>query len=157
MTPSFEVASIDKTTLVNPEPTNSAMPDGFAATNASLKMLVALVYGVTNIQVSGGPSWVSSERYDILAKAAGEVTDEERMLMLESLLADRFKLRAHAELKEGRALALMVAKNGPKLRNDSPPGLNSIRARRGLIFGERCVYGRVGRQTYGPARARRAR
>jgi uncharacterized protein (TIGR03435 family) len=141
-TPSFEVASIKQDDSGQRGASlNSAMPDGFAATNASLKMLVALAYGLNDVQVSGGPSWVSSERYDILAKASGKVTDEERMLMLQSLLADRFKLRVHAETKEGRALALMVAKNGPKLRTDSPPGLNSIRARRGLIFGENVSMG----------------
>src|SRR5437016_3415353 len=60
--------------------------------NATLKMLVAAAYHVYDFQVSGGPKWLDSERYDIEGKTAGETspTKAQLMGMLQKLLADRF-------------------------------------------------------------------
>jgi uncharacterized protein (TIGR03435 family) len=66
-------------------------------------------------QVSGGPAWADSDRFDVDAKAAGAVTETQKMEMLGSLLADRFQLKFHREPGTLRAYALLVAKEGLKI------------------------------------------
>ena len=73
-------------------------------------------YGVGPHQISGGPDWVQSDRFEILAKADQPVDDDDvLMAMLRGLLADRFKLALHRETKTMPAFVLEVAKKGPKL------------------------------------------
>jgi uncharacterized protein (TIGR03435 family) len=72
------------------------------------------------------PKWVSSDRYAINAEAAGNPTKDQMRLMLQSLLADRFKLAVHFERQETSALALVLdkpGKMGPKLypHSSGPP------------------------------------
>jgi len=109
--------------------TSAAMspPDGFKATNVSLKMLVATAYGIKPDQITGGADWVDSTHYDINAKVVAPdpadfhpLTSTQRNLMLRSLLADRFKLVVHNETKEAPTYELVVAKNGPKLQEAKP-------------------------------------
>ena len=106
-------------------------PDGLSATNGTLEMLINAAYGVDNIQISGAPSWVNSERYDLEAKMDSSTADElrklnedermvERRHMLQALLADRFKLMIHRETKELPIYALVVAKDGPKFQEAKP-------------------------------------
>ena len=78
-------------------------------------------------QVSG-PSWMSSELYDIFAKAAGPASDSQMKPMLQTLLADRFKLALHREKKELQVYALVQGKNPPKLHpsDDSAQGSSSM-------------------------------
>jgi uncharacterized protein (TIGR03435 family) len=133
---SFEVASI--------KPNHSGevrffvgwQPGRFNATGMTVKFLITLAYDVKDFQVSGGPSWVNSERYDIDAKEPDSIAQEMDKLpreqrqqlarsMLQSLLADRFQLKLTRGTKELPAYALVVAKNGPKLQEakpvDTPP------------------------------------
>src|SRR5439155_11317218 len=72
-------------------------------------------YGVKGYQIAG-PSWLDSERYDIAAKIPKGATKEQFMLMLQSLLAERFKLTLHREKKDLPMYALVVGKNGPKMK-----------------------------------------
>src|SRR5580658_4715292 len=67
--------------------------------------------------ISGGPSWINSERYDVNAKGEGNA-DPEMMLgpMMQALLEDRFKLKMRRETREVSVYDLTVAKNGPKLK-----------------------------------------
>jgi len=102
-------------------------PDGFSASSLDLKSLIAIAYGVKPDQVSGGPGWIDSNRYDIEAKVVAAngatpqpLTREQSNLMLRSLLADRFKLAVHNETKEAPIYELIVAKNGPKLQPAKP-------------------------------------
>jgi len=94
----------------------------FEARNHALLTLIAAAYTVSPKAISGGPAWVESEHFDILAKAPGEVRPnlDEQMAMLRALLADRFKLTFHREQKEMPYYALTVAKSGPKLKESSP-------------------------------------
>lgn len=98
----------------------------------TLKLLIAAAYDLNPRTISGGPSWIESEHYDIVAVTPGEVrpTHDEQMSMLRSLLADRFKLTFHREQKVFSIYELTVAKNGPKLKAstappDDPPALIS--------------------------------
>jgi uncharacterized protein (TIGR03435 family) len=93
----------------------------FVARNHTLKTLVQAAYNLNPRAVSGGPPWIDSDHYDILAKTPGEARPnlEEQMSMLRNLLADRFKLTLHREQKDLPYFALTAAKNGPKLREST--------------------------------------
>jgi uncharacterized protein (TIGR03435 family) len=100
----------------------------FAAKNHAPKTLIAAAYDLNPQAIMGGPAWVESDRYDIVARTPGGVrpTLNEQMSMLRKLLADRFGLAFHREEKEMRVYALVVARGGPKLKEsrlspDVPP------------------------------------
>ena len=88
-------------------------------TNMTLKEIMVLAWRVQPYQISGGPAWISSARYDILAKPEKTPNDEEMQSMLRALLADRFQLTIHRETKELPIYALVLARKdgklGPKL------------------------------------------
>jgi uncharacterized protein (TIGR03435 family) len=89
-------------------------------TNVTLKACISLAYGLTEAQVSG-PGWLDSEEYDIVAKAPSGAGENQQPAMLRALLADRFKLALHRDTKEIPIYALVVAKNGAKIKPDESP------------------------------------
>jgi uncharacterized protein (TIGR03435 family) len=95
----------------------------FAAKNHALRTLIAAAYNLSPQAIAGGPAWVDSDRYDIVAKAPGDVRPnlDEQMSMLRRLLADRFQLEFHREQKELKVFDLTVAKGGPKLKESATP------------------------------------
>lgn len=106
-------------------------PDGLEATNVTLGMLIPAAYGIERHQMAGGPGWLESDHYDVNAKmdsatadALRKLSKEEAILarqhMLQALLADRVKLAIHRETKELPIYALVIAKNGPKLKEAKP-------------------------------------
>jgi uncharacterized protein (TIGR03435 family) len=127
----FEVASV-KQNLSNDRRSFAAQPGGrLVVTNFALKDLIAAVYGMANIQALVaerviGPAWIETERYNIDAKAGKEFIPapggppQEAMLMLRSLLEDRFNLVARREMREMPIFHLVVARQdrtlGPGLR-----------------------------------------
>jgi bla regulator protein blaR1 len=136
---SYEVASI------KPEKSGSMMfrvlntPDGFSATT-TVQMLIRVAYGIEDNQISGAPGWVSSEKYVVEAKMDQDTADKLKKLgeaqeeparqhMLQTLLADRFKLTIHRETKELPLYSLVVAKGGSKLHEAKPDDnyLNGIK------------------------------
>jgi uncharacterized protein (TIGR03435 family) len=126
--PAFEVASVK---LHQPEPgpfrsSSSVETGGIHFTNVNLKGCIRAAYEVQQNRISGGPDWIVSERYDIVAKAASAVPRERLMLMLRTLLEDRFQLRLHRETKELPIYALVVGKNGPKMRPGKEDGETEI-------------------------------
>jgi uncharacterized protein (TIGR03435 family) len=119
--PRFAVATIKRDP--SRETLSMAVPMGvgyrpggrLVAGNAPVAMLIQRAYSVQGFQVLGGPSWISTDGYDIEAKP--EVgTDQKRMwLMLQTLLADRFKLAMHRETRDIPVYDLQTVKGGPKL------------------------------------------
>jgi uncharacterized protein (TIGR03435 family) len=98
----------------------------------TLKELVANAYGIRVLQVSGGPSWTDTDRFDVVAKTDAETTaaleklpkrqqQKQYQLMLQAVLADRFQLRVHQGTKEIPVYQLVVAKNGSKLKPSTAP------------------------------------
>src|SRR5215469_4361418 len=73
----------------------------FVARNYTLRVLISAAYNLNPKAISGGPSWVDSDRYDIVARTPGEVRPnmDEQLAMLRKLLADRFNLTFHREKK----------------------------------------------------------
>jgi len=117
--PVFDVASIKPTAG---QPVNSgfrrASPGVLDATNVSLRFLIEYAYGVRDDQLSGGPSWMDSERYEVLAKPpeGGDPREDAKLVRqrTQSLLADRFHVTLHRETKELPVYVLTVMRNGPK-------------------------------------------
>ena len=126
----FEVASV-KPSNPNPDPNNPLtqialmlpQPGGrFTATNTPLRMLIMAAYELKqDAQLAGGPPDLLTAKYDITARAAGTATiGKELPQLLQSLLADRFKLKAHTESRELPVYDLVLARSdgrlGPGLR-----------------------------------------
>jgi uncharacterized protein (TIGR03435 family) len=121
--PPFDVVSVKPNKSDGNMVRIMAKPDGYAASNVSLKMLVQAAYGIREDLISGAPSWADSARFDIDAKVAGSDVDalkklspEQRRLILQPLLADRFKLKIHTETKQLPVYELVVTKGGSKLK-----------------------------------------
>ncbi|PYS38054.1 MAG: hypothetical protein DMG14_19090, partial [Acidobacteria bacterium] len=113
----------------------------FIAKSYTLKLLVAAAYNLTPRAISGGPDWIDLIRYDVRAVAPGEVRPnlDEQMAMLRTLLAERFKLTFHTEPKEFSVYALMVAKNGARLKESTAPPDESPRLINTVFPGDRIV------------------
>jgi uncharacterized protein (TIGR03435 family) len=94
-------------------------PGQITYSNMSVKNLMVTAFGVKTYQVSG-PTWMDTERFDIVAKVPKGSSKDDVKLMLQNLLAERFKLTLHREKKDLPMYALVVGKNGPKLK-ESPP------------------------------------
>jgi uncharacterized protein (TIGR03435 family) len=141
--PSFDVASIrphapdDNRFLVKP-PANGR----FTATGSAAKLVLMLAFDMQEAQISGGPSWLATEKWDIEAKSddrAGHSVEDTRH-MLQNLLQERFGLRIHRETALRPAYVLTVAKGGPKFKAREQEGYtniqvtgNSIRLERGPL------------------------
>jgi bla regulator protein blaR1 len=131
--PSFDVAAIKPNHTDSPCCTYGGKePGGYRIRNVSLKSLISEAYELPDSQISGGPSWISSEHYDIEAKmsdsqqrAIEKLSGREQFhqidLMLQSLLAARFGLTVDHQPKEFAGYALMVAKGGSKLHVSGTP------------------------------------
>ncbi len=88
--------------------------------NWALLDLIAAAYSVRATQVSG-PAWLSDQAFDIEAKVPDGTPKEELNAMLQSLLEDRFGLKVHRDTQIKQGFALVVGKNGPKLKPAEPP------------------------------------
>lgn len=87
------------------------------ATNVPLRILIQKGFHVKDFQISGGPGWVGTERYDIVAKTeSADISDDDLWLLLQPLLTDRFKLKFHLETKQLPVYSLVIAKGGPKMK-----------------------------------------
>ena len=114
--PAFEVASIKPNNSDDRRTMFQITPGGRVnCTNISPKTLITMAYGLKPNQLSGGPNWLDSVKYDIDAKAEGPDDPEKLKLMMQTLLAARFKLAIHRETKEMPIYELVAGKNGPKL------------------------------------------
>jgi uncharacterized protein (TIGR03435 family) len=131
----FEVASIKPSSGDDGRIGIQFMPGGgLRTTGTPLKFLITFAYDVRDFQVSGGPGWVNSDRFDILAKSDRDAAEggpddmrkmsdaqmktasEQMRLKLQALLADRFQLTIHRETKDAPVYALVIGKNGSKLK-----------------------------------------
>jgi len=134
--PSFEVASVKP----SPPPTGDVMirrsggdPGMVNYQNVTLKIMIARAYSVKNFQVSG-PDWIDSQGYDVVAKLPAGASQDQVPAMLQTLLAERFKLALHRESKEIPVYALIVDKGGPKVKEADPKALAAAAATGGPRF-----------------------
>jgi len=122
----FEVASIKpgnpsaaRGGRLSPPPINTS-PGLLTARNANLKQLIRSAWSLENYQISGGPEWVDSIGFDVDARAADGAGRDQLLLMLRTVLADRFKMTFHREKKDLPVWAMTVAKGGPKFHASKP-------------------------------------
>jgi len=130
--PSFEVVS------VKPSPPREfnlvisrRQSDGVTLTGTSLRGLMATAYfdstSGESLRVFGGPDWMDSALYDVQGKAdcsGGIISRDQMALMFQSLLEERFQLKAHLETRDMPVYNLVVGKDGPKLKasaDQTPP------------------------------------
>lgn len=129
VSPTFEVATI-KLNKSGSGGSRSSLDDygNLTTSNISIVRLLHIATGVPEGRILGGPDWSKSSRFDIQAKPDGALAEHLKNLqsnaerrvaneqMLEALLADRFALKMHRETRELPVYALVVAKNGPKIK-----------------------------------------
>ncbi len=93
-----------------------AQPGRMTATMMTLQSLILRAYGLKAYQLEGGPAWLTTDYFDIAAKAESDTATEAEMnQMLKPLLADRFGLRAHVETRQMPMYTLSLANSDGKL------------------------------------------
>jgi uncharacterized protein (TIGR03435 family) len=114
----FEVASI-KRNVSGSRPWLAPPKDGrFDATSVTVKMLIGVGWG---IKITGGPTWIGTEGYDVLAKGPKpDISNDDFGIMMQNLLKDRFALRVHTEKRDAPVYALLPAKRGMILPDAKP-------------------------------------
>jgi bla regulator protein blaR1 len=141
--PAFEVASVKRNTSNDGRVMLGFQPGGrFNATGVTLKMLIGMAYGagqpLAPFQTVGGPDWLDRDRFDIVAKAEGDVAPGPNgpiPLMVRALLVERFKLVVHTESREMPVYALVKAKADGSLGPQLKPAAVDCSAMRGVRGG----------------------
>ncbi len=127
--PSFEVASVKPASSKVLHTGIFNYPGGrISVSYLTLEMLMSEAFHVHSFQISGGPGWIRNDRYDIEAKPSASSKssmwrppnrltplNEEQRQMLQALLADRFQLKVHREIKQGPVYLLVKGNNALKL------------------------------------------
>jgi uncharacterized protein (TIGR03435 family) len=139
--PAFEVASIKPHREGPGFHYFQFLPGGrFHATNTWIKYFIQRAYDLKDYQVSGGPGWITSDRFDIEAKAeSAEAKESQMRLMLQTLLVDRFQLKTREEAKEFPVYDLVVDKGGPKVTSLKPDDPGNCRRDNSEICGLRTM------------------
>jgi uncharacterized protein (TIGR03435 family) len=125
--PTFEVATIKPS---NPDTPGQSILVGrggsnlFTTTNTTVSDLITFAYGIHVRQVTGGPGWLETEKYDLSAKPdqPGIPNADQVRSMLQKLLTERFELAFHRDKKELSAYTITLAKTGPKLTKSETGG-----------------------------------
>ena len=125
-TPAFETADVHAsahTTNPNPFMTGGVLRGGrYDLRRATMVDLIRIAYDVDPDTVLGGPSWLETDRFDVVAKVPPQTSPEAIKLMLQALLADRFKLVLHKDTKPMPAFVLTLGKGKPKLKEADGSG-----------------------------------
>ena len=126
----FEVVSIRRNLNGGLNTQINTSGERFTVTNGSVKTLIRNAYDILSFQLSGGPRWLDTDMYDIVATTGTHetISPEQLKLLLRSLLEDRFHLKVHWETREATVYALVLDKNGPKFKEGSDgekPGINT--------------------------------
>lgn len=129
--PAFEVASL-KPQAGSPAYIPSA-PDRFTNSQATLHSLIAYGWDVQSFQIEGGTEWGGSRRFDVNAQAPRRVDLPTMRLMVRRLLAERFALRTHVEMRELPIYALVAARR----EGGRAPGLTPAAVDCAAILAER--------------------
>jgi uncharacterized protein (TIGR03435 family) len=145
--PTFEVASVKANKTGAPGGSFVMPPGRFTATNIPLKVLITNAYQLSFFEVVGGPDWISTDRFDVSAKAPDGAPPEQTRAMVRTLLKDRFKLVVHKETREMPLYELVKARSddrlGPRLK-PSTMDCGPVRAQRAASSAE-AVRARGGR------------
>jgi uncharacterized protein (TIGR03435 family) len=127
-TPKFDAADISlrpRTGLTNqPGMTGGVLRGGrYDLRNGTMLDLVATAYNITDRDlIVGGPAWLERNRFDIAAKAPQDTSQADLRLMLQGLLAERFKLALHQDTRPATGFVLTLGKDKHKLKEAAGPG-----------------------------------
>lgn len=88
-------------------------------TTLTLKFAISRAYEVERYRIVGGPAWLETDSYNILAESECNPNQREVMAMLQALLADRCQLKVHREIRQAPVFRLVVTKKGPKLKRST--------------------------------------
>ena len=122
--PAFDIADVHiSARSLNPGMRGGLVSGGrYELHTATMVDLVRVAYGVESANVVGGPAWLDTDRFDVIAKVSGTPTAETLQLMMQSLLADRFKLVVHKDTKALQGYALTFVKKVPQLKESKGDG-----------------------------------
>lgn len=130
--PTFEVASVKRNTSGEGFIQIGMQPGGrLTMTNVPVRQMIVRAYQVQPFQVLGGPSWITSDRFNVSAKAEDGAPPAQLNVMLQTLLADRFKLRVRRETRESDVFRLVKARADGKLGPQLQPARVDCSAGRG--------------------------
>ena len=116
-TPSFEVADVQPNKSGEARMSVDLQPGGrLIMHNVPMKVLIMFAYHLRADAITNAPPWIDSERYEVIAKAPEKGKPEDIRLMVQTLLAERFKLAVHNDRKLLPAYSLVVGKSGSKLQ-----------------------------------------
>ena len=118
--PAFDVVSVKPNVSGDDRSSSYVQPGGrYSAENMTLRMLIKTAYGVHDDQIAGGPGWIETERFDIVAKAEGYASAatfrDQARVMLRKALADRFRLTLVPERREIPVYGLVIARSDGRL------------------------------------------
>src|SRR5688572_3245506 len=145
--PAFEVASVKKQAQrIASIPTQLSTPSPVLHwTNATLASMLLFAYNVNYYELIGGPDWMRTDLFEINARAASEVSEDEKRLMVQSLLEDRFKVVVRKDKQEMRISELTLARSdgrlGPNVTacpDPNAPEPRRIAPRGGQLWVTRC-------------------
>jgi uncharacterized protein (TIGR03435 family) len=122
--PAFEVASIKENTSGSQNSSNRTAGERYSGTNVSLVSLLRIAYAVQEFQIAGYPAWAETDKFDVEAKMESGANLRDFPLMLQKLLAERFKLVVHREPRQAPIYTLAVMKDGPKFKPGDPSNCN---------------------------------
>jgi uncharacterized protein (TIGR03435 family) len=136
--PPYDIISIHPHNAMDDNISFMSRPGNFAATNCTLKELISEAYGIREDLISGLPGWADTAHFDVTAKVSDfnpnvfkNLTREQRDSMLLPMLADRFHVKAHTEVKTLSVFNLVVAKDGPKFKLNPPPPVDPDNPQKG--------------------------
>jgi uncharacterized protein (TIGR03435 family) len=112
----FEVVSVKPGDPASMGSSWGTPPGRVVMRNVTLKFLVMDTYRLNEYQLDGGPKWIDSAKFNVDAKLPAGAPQSQIPLMMQVMLADRFKLEVHRETKTRPEYELVVAKGGPKLQ-----------------------------------------
>ena len=118
--PAFEVASVKENKSGSQNSSNRTAGERYSGTNVSLISLLRTAYAVQEFQIAGYPDWAETDKFDVEAKMESGANPRDFSLMLQKLLADRFKLVLHREPRQTSIYTLVVQKDGPKFKPGDP-------------------------------------
>src|SRR5215510_181291 len=121
--PKFDIADVH----ASPRSANTVFRTSFRSQryevhNATMVDLIRTAYSVDPEKVFGGPSWLEFDRFDVTALAPANTPQDTLKPMLQSLLADRFKLVVHNDTKPVAGFVLSPGKSKHKLKEAEPSG-----------------------------------
>jgi uncharacterized protein (TIGR03435 family) len=118
--PTFEAVSIKVNRSGEARSSFRGTLSGISVTNQTLLDIIRNVWNVNRLQIVGGPSWIGDDRFDVEAKTSGKAGRDELVVMMKTMLAERFKLAVHPETRPIPVYALILARSdgrfGPTLR-----------------------------------------